>query len=325
MKKKRDTVRYTAKQIKGKIARGEDRTDWGKANAMTGKKLEASIRADVDDVHREPDWTQPIKDLPFRQSDPVWGKDLMWDRTKVMEVHRQYNGASRKEAEELLRKFPGDNTIANEGCLLTSLAMVLRLLAPRGRYWTPRTLNKFAFENLYYTRAGLSMVTLYADMVSDASKGEVQLLLKEEYLSGELGWPRTQASKCLPLRAYRMLSEAERKNVVIILKIGTYDDTVASHFVVADPANPGSVDEDDVPILDPAQPMKPVKRVWRLSDSSRQIRRDNEIAEEWRQHKIGDLQLAGVWVFARWESADQTLLGDRFIVKLGSLAQSSAI
>ena len=64
MKKKSDTVRYTAKQIKSKIARGEDRTDWGKANAMTGKKLEASIRADVDDVQGEPDWTQAINGRP---------------------------------------------------------------------------------------------------------------------------------------------------------------------------------------------------------------------------------------------------------------------
>ena len=64
MRKKNDTVRYTAKQIKSKIERGEDRTDWRKAKAMTGKKLEASIRADVDDVRGEPDWTQAIMGVP---------------------------------------------------------------------------------------------------------------------------------------------------------------------------------------------------------------------------------------------------------------------
>jgi uncharacterized protein (DUF4415 family) len=64
MRKKSDTVRYTAKQIKAKIARGEDRTDWRQANATTGKKLEASIRADVDDVRGEPDWTQAIMGVP---------------------------------------------------------------------------------------------------------------------------------------------------------------------------------------------------------------------------------------------------------------------
>jgi uncharacterized protein (DUF4415 family) len=57
-------VRYTAKQIKARIARGEDRTNWDKINAVTGSKLEASIRADVDDVRGEPDWTQAIVGVP---------------------------------------------------------------------------------------------------------------------------------------------------------------------------------------------------------------------------------------------------------------------
>ena len=64
MRKKSDSVRYTAKQIKAKIARGEDRTNWDKIDAMTGTKLEASIRADVDDVQSEPDWTQAIVGIP---------------------------------------------------------------------------------------------------------------------------------------------------------------------------------------------------------------------------------------------------------------------
>ena len=78
------------------------------------------------------------KNLPYRQDDPTWGRQLMWDRAKVMEVHRRYNDASEQEASGLLRDFRGSgNTIANEGCLLTCLAMVLRLLAPRGKQWTP--------------------------------------------------------------------------------------------------------------------------------------------------------------------------------------------
>lgn len=64
MRKKNDTVRYTAKQIKAKIARGEDRTSWSKSDAVTGAKLEASIRADVDDIHAEPDWTQAVLGVP---------------------------------------------------------------------------------------------------------------------------------------------------------------------------------------------------------------------------------------------------------------------
>jgi uncharacterized protein (DUF4415 family) len=64
MQKKSDTVRYTAKQITAKIARGEDRTDWRKANAVTGKRLEASIRADDDEVQGELDWTHSIMGIP---------------------------------------------------------------------------------------------------------------------------------------------------------------------------------------------------------------------------------------------------------------------
>jgi uncharacterized protein (DUF4415 family) len=64
MRKKGDTVRYTAKQIKAKIARGEDRTDWRKAHAVTGKKLEGSIRADADEVQSKIDWTKAVQGLP---------------------------------------------------------------------------------------------------------------------------------------------------------------------------------------------------------------------------------------------------------------------
>ncbi|MGO9266072.1 MAG: BrnA antitoxin family protein [Candidatus Binataceae bacterium] len=64
MRKKSAIVQYTAKQIEAKVERGEDRTNWRKADAMTGKKLEASIRSDVDDVRGEPDWTQAIIGVP---------------------------------------------------------------------------------------------------------------------------------------------------------------------------------------------------------------------------------------------------------------------
>ena len=64
MRRKNDTVRYTAKQIKARIARGEDRTNWDKVDAVTRTKLEASISADVDDVKGEPDWTPAIAGIP---------------------------------------------------------------------------------------------------------------------------------------------------------------------------------------------------------------------------------------------------------------------
>jgi uncharacterized protein (DUF4415 family) len=64
MRKKEDTVRHTAKQIRARIVRGEDRTNWNKIDAVTGTKLDESIRADVDDIRAEPDWTKSIDGIP---------------------------------------------------------------------------------------------------------------------------------------------------------------------------------------------------------------------------------------------------------------------
>ncbi len=69
MRKKSSTARYSAKSLKAKIARGEDRTDWAKVDATTKKQLAASIVADPDDVHDEPDWTRAVVGLPPRKED----------------------------------------------------------------------------------------------------------------------------------------------------------------------------------------------------------------------------------------------------------------
>ena len=64
MRKRGDIVRYSAEELRGKIARGEDRTDWRKADSVTGEKLEASIRAEGDDIDEELDWTQAVAGIP---------------------------------------------------------------------------------------------------------------------------------------------------------------------------------------------------------------------------------------------------------------------
>jgi len=68
MAKKNDTVRYSGKEIKARIVRGEDKTDWRKVDKMIGARLEASIRADVDEIPGEPDWTQASAGIPA----PPW-------------------------------------------------------------------------------------------------------------------------------------------------------------------------------------------------------------------------------------------------------------
>lgn len=245
---------------------------------------------------------------PFRQDDEEWRNEPMWVREKVADVHRKYNDASLVDAQALLHPYPsGNNTIRNEGCLITALAMVLRLLGPASKGWTPRTLNQEAKKLLFYTEAGLSMVPLYADLVADVTNGDVQLCAQEQYFSGDRGWANT---KTFPpgstlLRGYRALSARERGDFVVMLKIGTQDDTFASHYVLVDPNQPGSPDEKDVALLDPAQPSRPRVKPWMLSDSYKYLKGDRDTGREWQRARISALQLSGVWVFGRWRHQEQ--------------------
>ena len=67
MRKKNDTVRFSAEQLENMRRRGESRTDWARVDAMTEAELEASIAADPDDVHETPDWGQAVLGLPPRK------------------------------------------------------------------------------------------------------------------------------------------------------------------------------------------------------------------------------------------------------------------
>ena len=100
MQRKGDIVRYTAEELQEMRQRGEDRTDWAKVDAMTEEELEASIAADPDDVHEEPDWTKAIQgirplgkqiDIPIDTDVLDWfkasGKGY---RTRINDVLRAY-------------------------------------------------------------------------------------------------------------------------------------------------------------------------------------------------------------------------------------------
>ncbi len=66
MRKKGDTVSYTAEDIDAMLARGEDRTDWARVEATTEEEIEADMASDPDwkDIPR--DWYKHAKlGLPF--------------------------------------------------------------------------------------------------------------------------------------------------------------------------------------------------------------------------------------------------------------------
>jgi hypothetical protein len=109
-----------------------------------------------------------------------------------------------------------------------------------------------------------------------------------------------------------------------MLKIGTHDDTFASHYVLVDPTPPGGPDEDDVALLDPAQPLNSSEFSWSLSDSYKHLKSDRTIAREWRRAKISPRQLSGVWVFGRWRSADQRSLAAALLQLIAAQAATPA-
>ncbi|MDX2010055.1 MAG: hypothetical protein SFW67_07695 [Myxococcaceae bacterium] len=236
-------------------------------------------------------------DLPFRQADPAWGHEVLWARERVLRADAELNGHPASHGPTLLRAFDDGNTVANEGCLLTCLAMVLRLFQPAATpKWTPSRLRSELEAAHVLTPSGLSLSTLVVDVVCDLTAGEVQLSAKEDYLPGEDGRPATFASRAPLVRAYRGLTAAARRDVLLMLKTGTWDDTVASHYVVVHPAwTDGS---DDVEVLDPAMPPGPARR-WRLSDSAAVICQDGDIARAWKAAGLKPTQLAGAWAFTR--------------------------
>lgn len=240
-----------------------------------------------------------LAELPFRQDDPRWAGRVLWKRDVVVRIDTEFNGHPRDEAESLIRRFDDGNTLANEGCLLTCLSMVLRLLdRERSATWTPATLDAETQRLHFSTQSGLSMAPMMADLVSEVTLGAVQLVAKEEYLAGVEGRARVFPHTAPLLRAFRTLEPSARRDVVAMLKTGTWDDTVASHYVLVHPLDEGGPDARDVRLLDPAQPLEN-KAPWTLTDSARRICADEAIAAEWKKAGIGPTQVGGLWLFSR--------------------------
>ena len=64
MAKKERIVSYTAKEIKDMIARGESKTDWAKAAAMTYEEIERAIAEDPDEAGMVVDWSSATVEMP---------------------------------------------------------------------------------------------------------------------------------------------------------------------------------------------------------------------------------------------------------------------
>ena len=64
MRKKDDTVRYTAKELAEMRKRGKTRSNWANAAVLTDGEIEAQIAADPDEADMVIDWDRATIEMP---------------------------------------------------------------------------------------------------------------------------------------------------------------------------------------------------------------------------------------------------------------------
>ncbi len=69
MAKKEHIVRYSASDLAARRERGETRSDWARAAAMTGEEIEADIASDPDEAGMVVDWGSVSVKLPEPKAD----------------------------------------------------------------------------------------------------------------------------------------------------------------------------------------------------------------------------------------------------------------
>jgi uncharacterized protein (DUF4415 family) len=64
MVKKEHIVRHSAKELEAMRQRGESRSDWAKAAAMTSEEIEVSVASDPDEAGMVMDWDSATIEMP---------------------------------------------------------------------------------------------------------------------------------------------------------------------------------------------------------------------------------------------------------------------
>ena len=100
MAKKEHIVRYTDKEIQAMQVRGEDKSDWAKASAMTQTEIEAAIADDPDEAGLVVDWSKASIELP--QPKVVLNMRVDYD---VLEFFRSQGKGYQTKINAVLRSY----------------------------------------------------------------------------------------------------------------------------------------------------------------------------------------------------------------------------
>jgi uncharacterized protein (DUF4415 family) len=100
MAKKERIVRYTDDELRAKLARGEDKSDWKQAAAMTEAEIEAAIADDLEEAEMAVDWSQASVELP----QPKATLNMRIDRD-VLEFFRSQGKGYQTKINAILRSY----------------------------------------------------------------------------------------------------------------------------------------------------------------------------------------------------------------------------
>jgi uncharacterized protein (DUF4415 family) len=100
MAKKGHIVRYTDKELRAMQARGESKSDWEKAAAMTEAEIEAAIADDPDEAGMIVDWSKASVELPK----PKAVLNIRVD-SDVMEFFRRQGKGYQTKINAVLRSY----------------------------------------------------------------------------------------------------------------------------------------------------------------------------------------------------------------------------
>jgi uncharacterized protein (DUF4415 family) len=100
MAKKERIVRFTDDALRAKQARGEDKSDWKRAAAMTEAEIEAAIADDPDEAGMAVDWSQASVELP----QPKATLNMRIDRD-VLEFFRRQGKGYQTRINAVLRSY----------------------------------------------------------------------------------------------------------------------------------------------------------------------------------------------------------------------------
>jgi len=98
--KKEHIVSYSADELQAMRARGESKSEWARAAAMTDAEIEAAIAADPDEAGMVVDWTRASVDMP----NPKAVLNMRVDRD-VLEFFRRGGRGYQTKINAVLRSY----------------------------------------------------------------------------------------------------------------------------------------------------------------------------------------------------------------------------